>query len=114
MAMRIFILLLILMSSYVHSEPQWCSGLITHTYVTGDGVVVIRGEWRMEHTAICNINVARSGVSPEVCKGWLSMVMSAKLSKTEMTAYYDDVDSCQAIPAYAASPAPGYLMLSEK
>ncbi len=99
---RYLLILFCMLSSRVFADAKWCNGLITHAYLTGDGVLVIRGTWRMEHTAICNLNVALNGVSPEVCKSWLSMVMAAKLSGTEMTVYYSDVDSCETIPAYSS------------
>lgn len=102
-----------LFSLSTHAGQQWCSGKITHTYLAEDGTLVIRGDWRNQHTAICNVNTDRKGVSPEVCKSWLSIALAAKLSKADVVVYYSDVPSCSEVPQYSAAPKPGYLMLDD-
>jgi len=104
---------IVLISAGASAGQNWCSGTIQHLYLNHDGALVIHGSWRGTHTEICNINEDRLGVTPEVCKGWLSVAMAAKLSTTTVILHYPDVPSCAAIPQYSGAPRPTYLMLSE-
>lgn len=58
----------------------------------------------------CNINQTSGGVSPEVCKTWVAMVMSALHGDKSMLVNYTDASSCQTIPTYELAPAPYYFM----
>lgn len=90
--------------------PQWCSGSVEKSWVNKNGNLYIFGSWRKEHTQICNINNTWNGVSPEICKSWLSIVLAAKMSSTPVTVQYADVPSCSEIPKYESSPSPEYVM----
>lgn len=112
--MKNIILAICLSASFAsYAGQEWCSGTIEHTYLSYDGTLYINGTWRGSHTSICNVNGVRLDVSADVCKGWLSIAMAAKLSKTKVILYYPDIPSCGEIPTYEASPRPSYLMLSE-
>lgn len=102
-----------LVYSAANAGPQWCKGLIEHSYLHQDGNLYIYGDWRSEHTRVCNINNDSTGVSVETCKGWLSMVLAAKLSQTKVVVHYSDVHSCASIPQYELAPSPAYIMVSE-
>lgn len=104
--------LTILISSPSFAGTQWCSGTISHTYIAKDGTLYIHGSWRKDYTAICNVSQTRDGVNVEVCKGWLSMIITGKTTKTPMVIYYGNVPSCTEIPRYDDAPGPGYVMLS--
>jgi len=105
------LILFVCVQSSAMAGQNWCSGKITHTYLYEDGTLFINGDWRNQHTAICNINKDRQGISPDVCKSWLSIAMAAKLSEAKVIVYYKDVPSCSDIPQYGGAPNPGYLML---
>ena len=109
---RLFIGSMLLMSFQSFADSVWCSGKITHTYLNHDGVLYIHGTWRNQHTAICDVDNIRDGVTPETCKGWLSIAMAAKLSQNNVVLHYGDVPSCSAIPQYNSAPKPSYLMLA--
>jgi hypothetical protein len=110
--MRWLLLILIMFSSYASASSQWCSGTISRTYIAKDGTLFIFGSWRNDYTAICNVNEIRDGVTVDVCKSWLSMVITGKTAQIPMIAYYSNVPSCTEIPKYNAAPSPGYIMLS--
>jgi len=116
--MKTFTLLFLLIISIVfstqaHAAAQWCKGTIEHSYIAKDGTLYIFGTWRNQHTAVCNVNTARDGVSVEVCKSWLSMIITGKAMKTPMVVFYGEALSCAEIPQYSAAPGPGYIMLSK-
>lgn len=90
---------------------NWCEGVTNNTYLSHNGVLYINGSWRNQHTAICSIKGDRLGVTPEVCKGWLSAAIAAKLSQNTVVVHYEDVPSCAEVPQYGAAPRPTYLML---
>jgi hypothetical protein len=102
-----------LFCSAANAEPQWCNGLIKHSYLQNDGNLFIYGDWRGQHTRVCNINNDSTGISVETCKGWLSMVLAAKISQTKVVVHYSDVPSCAEIPQYQLAPFPAYIMVSE-
>lgn len=110
---NVLLALLILIPLKSFSASVWCNGTIKHTYVDFDGTLYINGTWRNEHTAVCNLNMPRLGVSVETCNAWLSIAMAAKLSKTKVVTHYADIPSCLEIPQYGQAPKPSYLMLSE-
>lgn len=95
------------------ADKQWCKGTITNVYLTSNGELVIRGDWRHQHTTLCGLESEWKGVSTEACKGWLSLSMAAKVSNANVIVYYEDVNSCADIPAYGAAPSPGYVMLDK-
>lgn len=100
---------IIFVSVEAFAGQQWCSGTINHTYLDHGGTLYINGSWRDQHTAVCNVNMERYGVSQDTCKGWLSVAMAAKLSKTKVVVHYSDVPSCGEIPQYGAAPKPSYF-----
>jgi len=111
--MRWLLLIFILFSSYSYAENQWCSGTISHTYIAKDGTLYILGSWRNQHTAVCNVNQTRDGVTVDVCKSWLSLVITGKTTQTPMVVFYANVPSCAEIPKYGSAPGPDYIMLSK-
>ena len=104
---------LALLASACYSAQQWCTGVIRHTYINKQGNLYIFGDWRNEHTQICNLNSLWQGVEPEVCKGWLSIALAAKLSGAKVTVQYNDVASCSEVPRYETAPSPSYIMVTE-
>ena len=111
--MKNYLVVLLMCCSFsVAAAPQWCSGNVDTVYLSNDGSLVIRGDWRNDYTVLCSINTTRQGIAPELCKGWRSMTMSGKLSKTRMIVHYANLQSCSSIPTYASAPSPVYVMLA--
>lgn len=108
------LLLLMGINNQTLAAGQWCSGKISNIHVGADGQLYIVGSWRKQHTTICNINENRRGVTPEVCKSWLSLAITAYTTEVAVTMHYGNIESCGAIPAYGSAPAPSYLMLATK
>ncbi len=109
---KLFLVLVMLFFSVtVNAAQQWCTGTISHTYLTSTGELVIRGTWRNQHTMVCSLESEWKGVSTETCKGWLSLAVAAKISEANVIVYYSDVPSCTEIAAYGSAPNPGYIML---
>lgn len=103
----------ILASSNVLAANQWCTGKISNMYVHSSGSVVIYSSWRGNHTAICSIKDEWEGISVDVCKGWMSLIQTALVTKNDMTINYNIEETCSTLPTYGSSPAPGYVMLKE-
>jgi hypothetical protein len=93
------------------AAPQWCGGKIERMFHDAGGVVFIFPTFRNDWIAICNVNAAWQGVTPEVCRGWLSETLSVILGDKSVTIFYSDVPSCEAIPYYSLAPAPSYVMV---
>jgi hypothetical protein len=93
------------------AAPQWCTGTLERMFHDGGGTVYVLPTFRNEWVAICNVNVAWQGVTTDVCKAWVSEVLSAILANKTVTLYYADVPSCATIPYYSNAPAPGYVMV---
>lgn len=95
----------------VQAAPQYCTGTIEHMFHDASGVVYILPTFRNDWIAICNINAAWQGVTSELCKAWLSEVLSVILANKAVTLYYSDIPSCATIPHYSYAPAPYYIMV---
>jgi len=102
--------LLTTFSASAFCGQQWCTGKIVSSYLHKGGNLYIFGDWNNQNSQICNINNTWKGVEPVVCKGWLSIVLVAKLSQTDVVVNYADVPSCTEIPMYESSPSPTYIM----
>lgn len=107
----IALLLSTLITTSVTADPQWCRGQITNTFLDKEGRLYINGNWRKDHTQVCNINMEWNNVSTDVCKGWLSIVQTAVVTKSHVIVNYNDAVSCSALPTYTNSPEPVYIML---
>ena len=110
---KLILMLIVLFPSVAWTAPQWCSGTITGTYIWKDGSLYINGSWRGTWTRICNLQTTLDGVTPEVCKAWMSYVVTGKTTNTPMTVYYSELESCSSIPHYNSAPIPGYVMLRQ-
>ena len=91
--------------------PQHCYGTIERMFHDVAGTVYVLPTFRNDWIAICNVNAAWKGATPDLCKAWVSEVLSVILANKSVTIYYDDVPSCATIPHYNLAPAPGYIMV---
>ena len=97
----------------LQAAPQYCDGKIQEMFHDHLGVVYVYPTFRSNWIAICNVNASWNGITPELCKAWISEVLSIILADKPVTMYYNHIDvaSCATIPAYANAPAPGYIMV---
>jgi hypothetical protein len=93
-------------------SAHWCTGTIEHTYLDKTGGLFIAATFLQNHTKICDLNGMWKDVDAEICKGWMSQVLAAKLSKTTVTMFYPDITACNEIPTYGNAPSPSYVMLT--
>jgi hypothetical protein len=108
----LFAMLSVMLSAQTLAASQWCNGTISRTYVGKDGTVFVYGTWRNDYTAVCSVNAIRDGVAPEVCKSWLSLIITGKTTKTPMIIHYTNAPACNVIPTYTNAPSPVYVMLA--
>jgi hypothetical protein len=105
--------ILLIASSAIYAEQQWCSGVISHVWVDKVGATYITGSWRREHTQICNLSNEWKGVSPNTCRSWLGLAQHAHATQISVVLQYADVPSCKDIPYYGYAPSPNYVMLAK-
>jgi hypothetical protein len=102
---------LIAASGNAHANPIWCTGTISHLWVDNAGIVYVLPSWRQDHTAICVINGTWNGITAELCRSWYALLMTARASGQRLTVYYTQPYTCDNLPRYGSTPAPGYVML---
>ena len=92
------------------AAPQWCQGTVSRLWVYSDGTIYFNSSYRGDYTRICNINTEVGGISPTNCAAWFSILKSAVQRQSQVVVYYSDAASCGALPNYAGTPWPGYVM----
>jgi len=90
-----------------------CVGTIDKFYLEKDGRLTIYPSWKGGYVTICNTLYSYKGVSSEVCKGWLSIALTARAAKIQTVASYPQFDSCSQVLNYSEADTPNYLMLYE-
>lgn len=103
---------LVLFSSQAFSSSIWCYGNVERVYVDHSGGLIIFSTWRNEYTQLCSMNSVWKGITQEVCKSWLSMAMTARVSQIPVRTMYTS-SSCESMPAYGNALAPSYFMLDK-
>ena len=111
-----FSIILLFTTSIANAGLLFCEGKVDAMYVSANGDLVILGTWRNDYTAVCSIGYDRSGVSSEVCKGWMSIAQVAKVTGENVLVRYSDsvASSCATLDRYESAPAPQYMMLPKK
>jgi len=102
---------MLLFSQSAFSASQWCTGKVTDLWVDSNGDLLIRSEWRDDHTKLCNVANAWEGITTETCKSWMSILQTAMASRRNATVFYSDAPACAELPTYRSAPKPGYVML---
>ncbi len=88
------------------SASENCAGKISDVHISRSGDVSITGEWNNALSKICNLNSDWNSVSPDTCKGWLSVSQTAFVAGREIIARIP-VTSCSDTPTYS----PEYIKL---
>ena len=92
------------------AAPQWCVGMVNQLWIASDGTVYVYPSYRNDFTRICNINAETGGVSVTTCLAWFAMLRNAVQRQSTVTVYYVEAPACNALPSYANTPIPYYVM----
>jgi hypothetical protein len=107
-------------SSAASAAPMWCTVMVSNLYVRSDGTALVH----LEHTTpggtanyvrMCNlrqtVTVGSVAVDAPTCMAWFAMTRTGVQLRRRMIFFYEDLPSCQQLPAYDAAPLPSYVML---
>lgn len=88
-----------------------CEGLIENLFVDRTGDVVMHSQQMYGSApgrAICNLSVARKGVSPETCRGWYAGLLSQVAANKPAVIYYSEAETatCSSVPTWTDAVAP--------
>ncbi|MGD8112538.1 hypothetical protein [Vibrio sp. TRT 17S01] len=105
---------LLLLSLVFISQPSFakitCHGKVKNILQYSNGLVTVLTDYRNDYTAMCDIDSDRGTVSPETCKGILSVLLTAHSSGKDIVVNYSgDQYACNNLPAYSAAPNPVYV-----
>lgn len=112
--MKILIGVLAIGMSFAASAGNiYCQGTVVSVYVSSSGDVIFQGSYRGDYTEVCNLHGSWQGISTETCYAWYSQLIAAKTHAKEVLLNYQTTASytCDALPTYANSPVPGYVMV---
>ena len=101
-------LILLLVSPFVYSAYQ-CEGLVESLNQNRSGdISLVASEiyGDSDGRRICSLTETFDGVTTEVCKGWLSKLLAAKVSKTRIAVQYDDSNTCATQPTWSGASSP--------
>ena len=110
--MKKLLILLSTLIAFSSSAAVNCVGNIERVYLGKDGQVVVFTSWRNAYHTICSMNGEWKGVTVDVCKGWLSIAQTAKVSKTPTIMRYQ-LNACNELGIYSGALSPDYVMLYE-
>lgn len=87
-----------------------CSGTVHNVLQYANGAVNVLTSYRGDYTFMCNVNNTWKGVTPESCKGMLSVLLTAQSTGKKIATYYSgDQYTCQNLPHYSNTPGPTYV-----
>ena len=108
------LLLALLLISPVAAADIWCTGKIKKVLQYANGDVTVFTSYRNGYTVMCNIKNDWKGVSPQACKGMLSVLLTAQSTVKEITTHYPGNQyTCQNLPHYGSAPGPIYVGISK-
>ncbi|MCO7223006.1 hypothetical protein [Pleionea sp. CnH1-48] len=104
----------LLISSVASANSLWCNGTVFNSYVSSSGDLIIRGSWRNDYTRLCNLQGSVHGIDAVTCSMWSSYIAASMTNAKKVIVYYGNANGaeCNSLPTYAATPAPGYVMLT--
>ncbi len=85
-------------SHFAWSGNVYCVGKIDDWELHRHGSLYVDGSWNKsdESQKICSIYGTFDGVSAEICKVWISTIMSASARQSTVKVKYSDMTSCKA------------------
>jgi hypothetical protein len=97
------------------SADIYCASLVNEALTYSNGDVMVYPAWRNDWLTICNINMTRNNVSPQMCFAWFSTINNAILYNKSVGFYYvgTDLTGCPLVPTYGGSPSPLYVRITK-
>lgn len=87
-----------------------CIGEVKNVLQYANGTVNVYTSYRGNYTVMCSVKDHWKGVSPESCKGMLSILLTAQSTGKKIATYYSgDQYTCQTLPHYGSAPGPVYV-----
>ena len=99
-----------------NAAALYCVGSVKHLHSRSGGELLFKAGYRGDSVAVCNLQAAWNGITPDQCKSWYSMLLAAQLADSPVTVHYQNNEgyaSCAVVPTYSAAPAPGYVLLGD-
>ena len=93
-----------------HAANIWCSGTLSRVWVDVNGIVFYYASFRNQHIAVCDLDAARQGVTPDTCKAWYTSLQTAMAAQQSVTIQYNTDYTCATLPTYGGAPVPRYIM----
>ncbi len=78
-----------------------CSGPVSGVTVGPTGVVSAASAGGQQWTYFCRLGVTENGVSPEACKGVLTVLLTAQTTGKNVQLWFDDGLTCSTHPTWA-------------
>lgn len=112
--MRIIIILLALVSSTFSYASVHCKGIVNHTWIQSNGLLLISTTWSPNPIGLCNVSTKHHNIEPDTCKTWASIALAALTSKKSINMQYYNVSSCSDIKSYSNSQQAHYFMMNSE
>ena len=111
--MKKLLLALLLISPVAMADIQ-CSGEIKKILQYLNGTITVLTSYRDDYITMCNVKNDWKGVSPQACKGMLSILLTAQSTGKEIVTYYrGNQYTCQNLPNYGRAPGPIYVGITK-
>ncbi|CAH1555999.1 conserved exported hypothetical protein [Vibrio jasicida] len=112
MKTKLLSLLCLFSLSAFSAESIHCKGLVRDAWIQSDGALIINTSWASS-VGLCNVSKTKNGVTPETCKSWSSMALTAVATQKPLMMQYYNLKKCSDIKRYTASEKPHYVMIRE-
>lgn len=106
---KLLIAIGLLMSGPVLADIS-CTGQVKNVLQYANGTINVFTSYRGDYTVMCSVKDHWKGVSPESCKGMLSVLLTAQSTGKRIATYYSGNQyTCQTLPHYGSAPGPVYV-----
>jgi len=112
-SMLFSLLVFVLFSSIAALANTYCSGTLDSVYVSSQGNMYVRGDWRNEYTRLCNVDETINNVRTNTCILWSATAFKAREAKHNVVIQYDDSVDCSTMSSYSQAPAPKYFLVRD-
>ncbi|ABU75030.1 hypothetical protein [Vibrio campbellii] len=89
-----------------------CKGTVTDAWIQSDGSLIINTSWA-SFVGLCSVSKTKNGITPDTCKSWVSMALTAVTTQKPLMMQYYNLKKCSDIKRYTASEKPHYVMIRE-
>ncbi|WP_043321011.1 hypothetical protein [Microbulbifer sp. HZ11] len=110
---KIVVIQLVIFSSKIYANVQYCTGYIQDWEVARWGTLYIDSDWNESDNSqgLCKLDGSMGGVSAEACKAWMLTVQDAAKFHMQIKLKYEDVTSCKGsdIGEWGDAKTPEYI-----